>query len=409
MMRRLALTLSLVLTVLAAPFALNAQEFSGLARLDTANSVLKDTRSGLSIELYLSQPIPFRVFTLTEPNRLVIDFREVDWRGASRDVLLQAQNATDVRFGGLRPGWSRMVVDLAGPLSVETAGLAVSETDGTAKLTIELERVSEETYAAASGAPNDPDWELLRSDPTRAPAAPSSDDTLVVVLDPGHGGIDPGAKHGGVEEADLMLILAQEVAQTFNRMDGIEAVLTRSSDIFLPLSQRTTIARAAGADLMISLHADALEADQASGASVYTLSRKGQDEASARMAERHERGDLLAGLDLKGQDDRIATALMDLARLDTEPQSMDLADQIVQGLRDAGATVNSSPRRSAQLAVLNAADFPSVLVEVGFLSSASDRSTLSTAIGRAPIVAGIVAAVQRWQVDQEAKAPLLRQ
>lgn len=395
-----------VLALLAGPIA--AQDFTALARLDMAESAIRDTRSGIEVQLHLSQPVPYRVFTLAEPKRLVVDFREVDWRGVSREALLQGARALDVRFGTLKPGWSRMVIDLGAPLAIQSVGMTVSEVEGKAQMNISLRPVSEAEFADQSGAPVDPDWELVQVDPTLATPRRLDFGDTVVVIDPGHGGIDPGAERSDAKEADLMLALGKEVAQTFERIDGFQAVLTRSSDVFVPLEERMTIARAAGADVLISLHADALEEGGASGASVYTLNQEAVDEASARMAERHDRGDLLAGVDLAGQDDRIATALMDLVRLETTPQSEDLADFIVMALGEAGAKLNSRPRRTAELAVLNAADFPSVLVEVGFLSNTGDRERLSTAVGRAPVVAGIVAAVQRWQAGREADKSLLR-
>jgi len=391
---------------LAAP----AQEFTGLARLDTAQSGVRDQRGGLEVELYLSQPVPWRVFTLDAPRRLVLDFREVDWRGASRDAMLAGDRAADLRFGALRPGWSRMVIDLAEPLVVDEAGMRVDATDGTAHLLVRLERASAEDFAARAGAPEDPDWAfLLRTDPT-APALPAArDDVLTVVIDPGHGGIDPGAEHGGISEAAVMLRLALELEEALARVPGIRPILTRRGDDFVPLSERITIARAAGADLFISLHADALEGLQATGASVYTLTDEALEEASLRMAERHERGDLLAGLNLSGQDDTVAMVLMDLARMETAPAGDRFADALVATFDDLGVPLNSRPRRQAPLAVLNAADFPSVLLEVGFLSSDSDRARLTSAEGRAGIVDAVVLAVTEWAAGEAALAPLIRQ
>ncbi|MBU1837050.1 MAG: N-acetylmuramoyl-L-alanine amidase, partial [Alphaproteobacteria bacterium] len=232
---------------------------------------------------------------------------------------------------------------------------------------------------------------------------------LVVAIDPGHGGVDPGATRGKIHEADLMLQLGIEVAEAINRSGTLRAVLTRNADDFVPLEERMTIARAAGAGVMLSLHADALDDDVTRGASAYTLNAEGQDRAAQRMAERHERGDLLTGLDLTGQDDRVATVLMDMARAETTPASRRLADALITGLRSTGAGVNSRPRREGRLAVLNAADFPSVLLEAGFLSNAADRTALSTPQGRAPIVAGITAALQDWAKAEAARAPLKRQ
>jgi len=402
---------ALILLLLLAGAA-GAQPFSALARLDVAQSQLRDADGGgIELTLYLSQPVPYRVFTLDEPRRLVLDFREVDWRGATRAAMLNADGASDLRFGVLRPGWSRMVVDLAGPMLLTEAGMTVDKTDGTATLLVRLRPAAAEEHTAAAGAPPDPAWDLLagldQSQP--APATNAPDGPLVVVIDPGHGGIDPGAEREGMVEAQVMLQLALELSEALTRAGDFTPVLTRQADIFVPLAERMTIARAAGADVFISLHADALESDAATGASVYTLSSAAVDQASARMAERHDRGDLLAGVDLSGQDDTVAMILMDLARLETGPQATRLADTLVVGMQEAGVRLNSRSRREGPLAVLNAADFASVLIEVGFLSSAADRAILADAAGRAPLVAGIVTALQRWAVDEAARAPLIRQ
>jgi N-acetylmuramoyl-L-alanine amidase len=341
--------------------------------------------------------------------RLVLDFREVDWRGARRESLLNSDRIADLRFGAFRPGWSRMVADLAEPLVIDRAGMEVSAIDGTAVLRVRLRPADAAAFAAASGAPPDPAWDgTPLPDPVAFPPQ-DADGPIVVAIDPGHGGIDPGAEREGMVEAQLMLTLAIELSEAIARIDGFRPVLTRREDVFVPLAERMTLARAAGADVLISLHADALEADSARGATVYTLSAEALDQASQRMAERHERSDLLAGVDLTGQDDTVATVLMDLARLETAPKAERLADMLVAALREAGAAVNSRPRRKAPLAVLNAADFPSVLIEVGFLSDPGDRAALASAEGRGRIVAAIVAALGAWAAEEAARAPLVRQ
>ncbi len=391
--------------------ASQAQDFTGLARLDVTHSVIEDSWGKTTVDLFLSQPVPWRVFTLDDPRRLVLDFREIDWRGADKATLDQSDRVSDLRFGALRPGWSRMVVDLSDAMIVSQAGMKVNTVDGTARLTVNLSPSSNADYAAAAGAPSDPGWDMLNTvDPTAPPITAVDDGILTVVIDPGHGGIDPGAERDGLREADLMLQLAVEVAQTMNRMEGMRAVLTRQTDVFVPLEERISIARRSGADVLLSLHADALDGDElTSGASVYTLSDQAQEDASLRMAERHDRGDLLAGLDLTGQDDTVATVLMDLARTETAPQSDTLADALVQALMDTDARVNSTPGREVLLAVLNAADLPSALVGVGFLSNPQDRDALRSAEGRARVVAGIVLAVQRWANSEAAKDALRRQ
>ena len=391
---------------LAAPLA--AQELSGLARLDIARSDFSDSRQGVEARLYLSQPAPYRVFTLDDPRRLVIDFREVDFGNATEALLDNADAITGLRFGPLRPGWSRLVAGLAAPLVLEEAGMETDESTGTALITLRLAEVSEAEFAARVGAPAGPDW----ASDLDLPAEPALDQSvgapLRVVIDPGHGGIDPGAERGGLEEADLMLLIADELSEALTRA-GLQPILTRTSDLFVPLEERLTIARTNGADLFLSLHADALAGEQTTGASVYTLSAGAGDAASARMAERHNSDDLLSGVDLTGEGDRMARLLMDLARAETGPQSARLADALVAGLRETGATLNSRPRREARLAVLNAADFPAVLVEVGFLSSEADRMRLTDPEARALIVDGLVRGILRWRDNEEALRPLIRQ
>ncbi|MFZ3581942.1 N-acetylmuramoyl-L-alanine amidase [Loktanella sp. DJP18] len=397
MIRALVLCLAL-----AGPAA--AQDFSALARIDPATSAITDDGEGLRVVLSLSQTVPYRVFTLTDPMRVIVDFREVDFSGLIPEDVWQAGIAAEVTFGPLRPGWSRLAITLAKPMQVAQAGLDVIATSGAARLTLRLDPVDAAGFAALAGPPEAP----VMPDASLAAPAPRSG-PLVVAIDPGHGGIDPGATRGTVLEADLMLQLGIELADAINRGGIMRAVLTRDSDIFVSLEDRMTIARAAGAEAMLSLHADALDGDDVTrGASTYTLNAEGQDRAAQRMAERHERGDLLAGLDLTGQDDRVATVLMEMARVETGPAATRLADALIAGLRATGAEVNSRPRREGRLAVLNAADFPSVLLEAGFLSSAADRAALSSAKGRAVIVNGIVLALQDWAAAEAARAPLKR-
>ena len=403
-MRRLLFALLLCATPLA------AQEFTGLARFDPARSVVVDEGPGARIELGLSLPVPWRVYTLDAPDRLVIDFREVDWQGARREVLLNADRVSDLRFGPVRAGWSRLVLDLARPMEVTEAGMRVSDRDGTALVTVRLRPVDARTFAAGAGAPDTPGWEMPPAGADAAPRPePLGEGPLIVAIDPGHGGIDPGAEHGGVVESRLVLGLALELADAVARVEGMEPVLTRQDDSFVPLAERMTLARAAGADVFLSLHADALDADAARGASIYTLSAEAGDGATARMAERHDRGDLLAGLDLSDQDDTVARVLMDLARLETGPEAARLAEALVGSLGESGAVLNTRPRREAQLAVLSAADFPSVLVEVGFLSSEEDRRRLLSEEGRGALIEGLVLGLRRWAADAEVRGTLVRQ
>lgn len=360
--------------------------------VDPDRSSIRDGWWGtLSVALGLGDIVPYRVFTLDDPRRLVLDFEGVDFSGLSADTMLTGKRAWAVRFGTLRPGWSRMVVDLAEPLVITEAGLVRSPQG--ADLTVVLGQATAEEFAESSGAPPDPGWEAVAHfDPQVAAELAQSTD-FIVVIDPGHGGIDPGADQGGIKEADLMLLLGTELAVKLNAITGVSAVLTREADVFVPLSARLTFARQVGADLFLSLHADALEEDDAQGATVYTLSTGGGAAAAQRIVERHERGDLLAGVDLNATEDRVATALMGLARSETGPAGRRFADALVASMRIEGVRMNSRARREAQFAVLTAADFPSVLIEAGFLSNAQDRAILATPEGRARIVRAIGATV----------------
>lgn len=368
--------------------------FLFIANLATAQVTVDPERTSVSdgwwtleVAMGLDRITPYRVFTLDDPRRLVLDVEGASFTGLDAAALLSGDRATDVRFGPLRPGWSRMVVDLAEPLVIAEAGMV--RTDAGADLTIVLERASADEFAAAAGAPPDPGWDVVTGfDPDAAAALAASED-FIVVIDPGHGGIDPGAFQGGIKEADLMLILAAELAVMLNAQEGVQAVLTREDDVFVPLSARMTFARQVDADLFLSLHADALGEEDVRGASVYTLSSDGGDAAAQRIVERHERGDLLAGVDLNNAEDRVATALMDLARARTGPEGVRIADALAAAMQAQGVPMNSRPRREGQFVVLTAADFPSVLIEAGFLSNAQDRAFLATPEGRARIARAI--------------------
>ncbi len=360
--------------------------------VDPDRSSVRDGWWRLNVELGLSDIAPYRLFTLDQPRRLVIDFEQVVWDGVTEAQLLEPGRATGLRFGPLHDGWSRLVIDLADPLAVTEAGMR--RTDAGVSLSITLKRASVSDFAASAGAPDQVPGQ------STAQQQSQTDDTVVVVIDPGHGGIDPGADRGGVQEAPLMLQLGSDVAAALEAMPGVTPVLTRDRDHFVPLNRRVSLARAAGADLFISLHADALEEDAAEGASVYTLSGDGGDTASRRMVERHERGDLLSGVDLTGQGDRVASVLMDIARQDTGPAGRRFADLLVQQMRDRGVRLNARPRRNGQFIVLSAADFPSVLIEAGFLSNPGDRARLTDPATRAVFAQAIADAVQLWAAEQ---------
>ncbi|MGR3322215.1 MAG: N-acetylmuramoyl-L-alanine amidase [Pseudooceanicola sp.] len=399
---RLAAGLVLALGVAAAA---GAQGFSALARLDPAGSRIADEGAELAVELALSQGVPWRIFTLAEPPRAVLDFREVDWSGVEPGALLSPGHATALRFGQFLPGWSRLVIDLGGPMALDRAALRVEEATGRARLTARFAPVSEARFAELSGPPPGAGiWEEAAPRPEPRGTGP-----LLVVIDAGHGGIDPGAVRDGVVEKDLMLAFARELSEVLIRAGDFDVILTRADDSFVSLERRVEIAHEVGADVFVSLHADALSEGQARGAVVHTLSDTATDEAAEKLAERHDRDDLLSGVDLTGKDDEVAGVLMDLARMETTPRTDRLARTLVASFRKAGAPVNSHPLRSAGFSVLKAADIPSVLVELGFMSDERDRANLTDPAFRARMAGAIRDALQAWVIEDAALAPLVRQ
>ena len=185
--------------------------------------------------------------------------------------------------------------------------------------------------------------------------------------------------------------------------------MTRSVDIFVPLPERVRQARAWGADVFMSIHADALVSGRASGATIYTLSDVASDEASARLAERLDRASLLAGADLSRQDDTLAVALMDMARVETKPRSERLADELVRGLANSVGKLHKRPRLYGDFSVLRAPDIPSVLVELGFLSNDKDLENLLKPEWREKAAQGIVDGLNAWALSDAAEAELVRQ
>ena len=387
-----------------------AQELSGLARVEVGRSQITDTRGGgVELRLGLTQGVPYRVYTLEAPERLVLDFREVDWRGVTQEALLNADAVEGLRFGGVRPGWSRMVVDLAGPLAIETVEMVLEDSTGAADLTVALSAVSAERFVEVSGAPYDPRWDLPPVSGMAKVTALPGEGPLRVMLDPGHGGIDPGAERDGYNEKELMLSFALELKETLLRSGGFEVMLTRDEDRFVSLERRVALAHEQGAHVFISLHADALAAGQAHGATVHLLSDSASDAASAKLAERHDRDDILSGVDLTGQDDVVADVLLDLARQETKPRAKRLAEAMVEGIRATGAPMNKRPLRHAGFSVLKAADIPSVLLEVGFMSSPRDLENLTNRQWRISVAAGIRDALRAWAREDAALSRLVRQ
>lgn len=389
----------------AEPATVAQAPLSALARVDPATTALRDLARGVALDIGLSQPVPYRIAHLDGPARLVIEFSEARFDPAARDRLRATGRVTGVRLSQPRAGWSRLTLELSGPFALSEAEMRRVPGTGAALLHLRLAPVTEAAFAARVAAaagilPRDLPAITVPA-PAPAPAARGAGArALVVMLDPGHGGIDPGAERDGHHEADLVLTFARELAEALTRAGGFAPVLTREADAFVSLEARIRLAHAAGADVFLSLHADALEGGGASGAAIYTLSDAASDAASAALAERHNRDDLVAGIDLTDHDDQIAGVLMDLARRQTEPRTGALAKALVAALTADGVRLHRRPVQQAAFSVLKAPDIPSVLIELGFLSNRRDLENLLDPDWRGRAARAITAALEHWAQEQ---------
>lgn len=392
-----------ILMVWATSQGVFAQDMRAQAQI-LPDAVVIDDRllSGQTdLSLRLSQPVPHRIYTLNTPNRLVIEFLGV--MPIDLGPYSDSRRIKTLNMMWIGEGWSRLIAELVEPVAIVSAGMTVHEQDGSADLVMQLSRASQGDFDAASGVPSE-----VRRSPDLWAGASSSEPfkngsrTLRVMLDPGHGGIDPGALRDGIEEAALMLAMARELQEVLRRAGGFEVFLTRDADVFVPLETRVALAQQTQADVFISLHADALAEGRAEGATVYILSEQASDQASAALAARHDRDDILGGLDLSVADDQIATVLLDIARQDSAPRSLALANKVIAGIQNAVGRVNARPLRQAGFSVLKSADIPSILIEVGFLSTQADLRNLKDPLWRARLAAGIRDGLQVWAIEDAA-------
>ena len=380
------------------------EEYSVLSRFIPNGSYARDVVfSGTEIRIQHTQGVPFRIYTLNAPKRLIVEFNSVIFAGFEEAMFSRSQSITGVRAGALKSGWSRMVFDLARPMLVERAGVTVAHETAQAELIIRLTKTNDDRFAA------DAKKMVAKQTVVTTTGNTSNADQFVIVLDPGHGGIDPGAVAGDAQEADLMLSLAREIRDILRKSDGVQVHLTRDEDVFVSLEDRVSAAHALSADVFLSLHADIVTDGQAFGTTVYTLSETASDEATAKLALRHDRGEILFGVDLRGADDEVSGILIDLARLETIPQSKELAGAVVDAVLMEFGRVNSRPIRHANFSVLKAPDIPSILVEAGFMSSSQDLENLKSPEWRTRFSRALVAGILDWYLSDAALAPLRRQ
>ncbi|WP_421860908.1 N-acetylmuramoyl-L-alanine amidase family protein [Parvibaculum sp.] len=238
-----------------------------------------------------------------------------------------------------------------------------------------------------------------------SPPAERLDRRRVVVIDAGHGGVDPGT-HGrsGVQEKEVVLAFAKQLGDELRASGRYEVHLTRESDIFIPLRERVAIARRHKADLFISVHADALQKSSVRGMSIYTLSETSSDKEAAALARKENQSDVIAGLDLEGESPEVTGILIDLAQRETKNYSSRFARTVVDYASQKTRTLDPA-HRFAGFVVLKAPDVPSVLIELGFLTNPEDEKQLTSPAWRATMAKTLSRSIDRYFGDRLAEGP----
>lgn len=345
---------------------------------------------GFRLEFEITPEPAFTIFSLTDPDRLVIDLPALDWRVESAPTI---PGVKSLRHGLFQADRARIVIELAEPLGIRRAFTEPPEPDAAGRLVVDLAPVSRAEFDARAGAPEQARWKGGATPPVRL-AEPGA---LVVAIDPGHGGIDPGARVGRLVEKELVLRFAHLLAEAIEARPGYRTYFTRDEDIFVPLDERVDRAHSAGAHLMISVHADVLEQGHARGVSVYTLSEKGTDDAAEALAARENRSDVLAGADLGGETDDLTRLLVELAQRGTGAESAKLAHAVLQSVAEHSEVLRSRPLRQAGFRVLKAPDLPSVLLELGFMDDPKDRRRFSDPEWLALTAEAVAAGIADWR------------
>lgn len=349
-----------------------------------------------SFQLKLDEAMPFKVYSLNYPNRIVLELHTAAYNSLENFDIKSSPLLGEIKFKNLVSGWSTITIPIDNPAKVQNLAMKPHKVDASkVVLSFELFPIVQQEF--------DGIVEIFSHPIIDQPSVTiknnfydSKNNNLIVVIDPGHGGLDPGAQVKTIREADLMLSLAQVVVEEIKRLDNTEVILTRTSDQFTSLDKRLMLAVQAGADLFISLHADTVEKGKAYGTTVYTLSKEASDQASARLAARHGGNELISGVDLTGADTAITSALMDLLRRENTVRSDAFSKSIIKNLEDLSIKLNSKPSRKANFSVLKLPSVPSVLIETGFMSASSDLQNLQDRDWAEKFAVAISSGILEW-------------
>jgi N-acetylmuramoyl-L-alanine amidase len=346
----------------------------------------------------LSDKVGLRAFTLADPYRVVVDLPEVTFQlkpkaGESGRGLIKA-----FRFGLVMQGGSRIVLDLKKPVRIDKAFILDAAEGQPARLIIDLTAVDRETFLRTIAQENRASPQAQQKKIDQDASKDTGDPRPLIVLDPGHGGIDNGTQApSGESEKALVLGFALSLRDKIEKLGKYRVVMTRTDDVFVTLAERVRLARLRQASLFISIHADALGRGDgdAQGATVYTLSETASDAEAHRLAEAENKADVIAGVDLSSEPGDVADILIDLAQRETKTFSNHFARNLVGEIKTV-ARMHKNPLKSAGFRVLRAADVPSVLLELGYVSNRQDLKQLTSEAWRSRTADAVVAAVDAY-------------
>lgn len=353
----------------------------------------------MQVELLFDRDPSLNWFLLRGPYRLVLDLPQT--RFVLEPATLKAKGMISaVRYGDIGEGRSRLILTSKKPFKIGKVDVAAGEAPGEYRLHIDLATATSKEFdtALAEQAQTTSSTAVASVGQSNAPAAEAK--RFTVVIDPGHGGIDGGAKGvNGTSEKVITLTFGQELRKKLEETGRYDVVLTRESDEFIRLDDRVKFARMRKADLFISVHADTIRFKGIRGATVYTVSDQASDAEAAALADRENLSDQVAGIEIKDENQEVADILVDLIRRETHGFSVNFARSLVGELSSITGLINN-PHRHAGFRVLRAPDVPSVLVELGYLSNANDEKQLLDPEWRGKAADSIVKAVDAFAASK---------
>ena len=343
----------------------------------------------------------YKVFLLNEPKRLVIDTFDVKVSPEIEKYVDKNNLVTKTRLGSVGADGIRIVFDLQKPAIVKKAFMLAPQSNFGWRFVIDVSIASEREFSSKVGSKyalsneNSFAGSYSSSSSKSSSKAKTVNKKKIIVLDPGHGGKDPGAiGYSGVYEKNITLAMAKELKVILEK-EGYKVHLTRSTDIFIPLRDRVKIARKYNADLFMSIHADSAVNRSAKGLSVYTLSETASDKEAAALAERENKADVVAGLNLLEHSKEVSDILINLAQRETKNRSSEFASFMVQEMRKS-VKLRDNTHRFAGFAVLKAPDVPSVLLEMGYLSNRTEERLLKQKDYRRKLAVSTSKAVEKY-------------